>query len=113
MIPEKGGMPTAWTKTVGAMNLVRAASHGDRYSIYPGRKGGRYTLQRASGEPIASFQAHWADFDFDGRLVACSGGHLCSAHIGVGSTPLIWSELASLAAERFSHLVAPEWAKRW
>ena len=73
-----------------------------------------YTIFPASGpqDPIASFDAYWADLDQSGRLVATAGGRVLAGTI-TDRNQLLWSELANLSDEKPITMEAPDWAKHW
>jgi hypothetical protein len=73
-----------------------------------------YTIFRAdkSGEPIASFDAYWADLDQSGRLVATVGGRVLAGTLN-SKDQLHWRELANLSREKPARMEAPDWAKHW
>lgn len=63
---------------------------------------------------MASFRAHWADFDGNtGHFLAAAGGRLFRGRMARKSGPMVWSEAASLAAEQFAPMPAPDWARSW
>jgi hypothetical protein len=104
---------SAWRKSVGGLTPERAVCGDDYYSLYPGREGAQYQLTWLPGVPPASFRAHWADFDSEGRLVAAAGGRLFWGVPTRKRGSLSWSEIASLASERFEPVTAPDWAQQW
>jgi len=71
-----------------------------------------YTLSPADGEPITSFEAHWADLDQQGRLVATVGGRMLAGKLKKGGKPL-WRQLAAMQEEQPTRMEAPEWAQHW
>jgi hypothetical protein len=71
-----------------------------------------YTLSHDDGEPFALFEAHWADWDQRGRLVAGVGGRILTGKV-TSSDKLRWRELISTHEDRPSRMEAPHWAQRW
>jgi len=84
------------------------------YDFSPSRSRKTYALHPASGipDPIASFEAHWADLDQNGRLVATVGGRVLAGQLSK-SNELQWRELANLSNDKPSSMEAPDWAKHW
>jgi hypothetical protein len=78
----------------------------------PPRRPHAFSLYRAGGEPIVNFEAHWADFDANGRLLATIGGRILWGEAGRKSK-FGWYEVASLHEEQPVRLVAPDWAQHW
>jgi hypothetical protein len=78
----------------------------------PSRRRTLYTLYRPGGEPIALFEAHWADWDQGGRLVAAVGGRILAGKL-MRNGKLLWRQLAAMHEERPARMEAPEWATRW
>jgi hypothetical protein len=79
----------------------------------PSRRRTLYTIYRAAtGEPLVLFEAHWADWDQNGRLVATVGGRVLSGKLDKKHT-LTWCELASMHEEQPERIEAPRWAQRW
>jgi len=78
----------------------------------PSRRRTLYTLYRVSGEPVTMFEAHWADWDQRGRLVAAVGGRIVAARL-TKDDQLRWRQLADLHDEKPTRLEAPKWAQRW
>ncbi len=88
------------------------------------RKSGELTLERqgdgrhpssrgsADGEPASLFEAHWADWDQQGRLVAAVGGRIMAAKL-TKSRGLRWRQLAAMNEEKPVPMEAPEWARHW
>jgi hypothetical protein len=79
---------------------------------FPSRTPTPYTLFRNDGEPVAIFEAHWADWDQRGRLVATVGGRVVAGKV-TRDKRLVWRQLADLHEERPTRLEAPDWAERW
>jgi hypothetical protein len=109
----------AWRKTSGDLILERETAremdpasgafyHADRY---PSRRRSLYTLRRLDGESAAQFEAHWADWDQRGRLVATVGGRVLAGRLT--KNKLQWRQLASMHEERPTPMEAPAWAQRW
>jgi hypothetical protein len=71
-----------------------------------------YTLYRSNGDLVALFEAHWADWDQNGRLVATVGGRVLAGKV-TKTSKLIWRELAAMSEEKPTSMKAPAWAQRW
>ncbi len=71
-----------------------------------------YTLYCEDGETVALFDAHWADWDQQGRLVATVGGRVAAGKL-TRDKRLVWRQLADLHEEQPARLEAPDWAQRW
>jgi hypothetical protein len=71
-----------------------------------------YTVYRADGDPTALFEAHWADWDQQGRLVATVGGRVMVGKV-TSRNKLIWRQLASTHEDRPIRMEAPDWAQHW
>ena len=104
---------SAWRKSIDGLTLERTVCGDDYSAIYPERQGAQYRLYRSSDEPLASFVAHWADFDSEGGLVTAVGGRVFRGNLSRKRGPLRWSETASLASEQFAPLTPPGWAQAW
>jgi hypothetical protein len=78
----------------------------------PSRSPCIYTLYRQDGEPIDTFEAHWADWDRQGRLVATAGGRVLAGKFG-RDRKLKWRQLAAMNEERPIRMEAPDWAQHW
>jgi hypothetical protein len=96
-----------FTKRCGDLLLGR-----DLREAYPSRSPTLYTLSRADGEPIALFEAHWADWDQRCRLVAAVGGRVLTGRLTRKKT-LVWRELISTHEDHPVRVEAPPWAQRW
>jgi hypothetical protein len=83
-----------------------------RSDYFPSRRRTLYTLYRSDGEAIALFEAHWADWDQRGRLVATVGGRVLAGEF-TKNNGLLWRQLAVLNEEQPARLEAPSWAQRW
>jgi len=94
-------------KISGDLQLARYAPL--RYA--PSREPTLYTLYRRDGTALSCFEAHWADWDRRGRLVATVGGHVFAA--SVSGPDLLWTELAATTDDRPSSLECPAWAQHW
>jgi hypothetical protein len=108
---------TAWRKTSGSLTLERGTDcervWGEmNYDQYPSRRRSLYTLYRTGDEPVALFEAHWADWDQQGRLVATVGGRVFEGKLTKGFR-LRWRQLAAMNEEQPSRMEAPSWAQRW
>jgi hypothetical protein len=110
----------AWRKTYRGLTLEREAKHRNSwggteyegYLPYPSRRRSLYTLSRTDGEPFALFEAHWADWDQEGRLVATVGGRVFDGKI-TKDRKLKWRLLTSMNEEHPERMEAPEWAQKW
>ena len=107
---------SAWRKTSGKLTLERDprqkdAFGGFAFDRFPSRARSLYTLYRGE-DPVAVFEAHWADWDQLGRLVATVGGRVFAGALDRRNN-LGWKQLASLAAEKPERMVAPQWAQHW
>jgi hypothetical protein len=105
----------AWRKTAGGFILEREAEHRGgtvHHGIYRSRRPSRYSLFRPGGEPVALFDAHWADWDQQGRLVATVGGRVFAGTLTRGRT-LLWRQLAAMDEDRPIQMEAPGWAQHW
>jgi hypothetical protein len=61
---------------------------------------------------LAVFEAHWADFDQRGRIVAAAGGRILEGKIDRHHS-LRWRQLAAFQDEQQERVKAPEWAAHW
>jgi len=103
----------AWRKTCGDLTLEREASFAGAYeSPYPSRRRSLYTLYRPDEEPVALFEAHWADWDQQGRLVATVGGRVLTGELKKNNK-LVWRQLAAMNEEQLTRMEASSWAQRW
>jgi hypothetical protein len=106
---------TAWRKSSDGMTMQRNATaktvQGIAYDPYPSRHRSLYTLYRPDGKPVAQFQAHWADWDQRGRLVATVGGRMLEGKLKGGK--LLWRQIAAMHDEKPAPMVAPDWAQHW
>ena len=101
----------AWRKTVGRLCLERAMDPGE--DLFPSRWRSRYTVyKRDERTNLAAFEAHWADFDQRGRLVAAAGGSILEGEVH-RHHGLRWRQLAAFQDEKPQRMEAPEWARRW
>jgi hypothetical protein len=99
-----------WRKTVGKLSLTRAL---DRYDRFPSQRPSVYEISKCdTGAEVALFEAHWADFDQRGRLVAAAGGRIVEGTID-RRHGLRWRELAAFQDEQPESVKAPQWALRW
>jgi hypothetical protein len=96
-------------KTSGSLILGRKVEMGD---AYPSRRRSLYTLYRSHDEPVALFEAHWADWDQGGRLVATAGGRVLAGKL-TAKNKLVWRRIASMEEEKPTRIEAPSWAQRW
>jgi hypothetical protein len=112
--PPHTKRPFAWRKVVPSGLMLERTVVGEEYGRFYSKAGGApHTLFSHDQEPLATFQADWADFDSEDRLVATSGGRLFIGELARKRGHLIWREIASLVAESFTPLVAPTWAQQW
>jgi hypothetical protein len=95
-----------YRKTCGELILGRDFSSHH----YPSRRRTLYTVYR--GKPVALFEAHWADWDQRGRLVATVGGRVFAGKLKKNDK-LVWRELKAMNDERPSRMEAPPWAQHW
>lgn len=110
----------AWRKMSGGLTLEREAKRsaplgGTQYEEYlprPSRRRSLYTLYRPDGKAAALFEAHWADWDQQGRLVATVGGRVLAGRL-TKHNKLQWHQLASMQNERPVPMEAPAWAQQW
>jgi hypothetical protein len=111
---------SAFRKTSGDFTLEReelrkVESNGTVFYnpvYWPSRRGARYTLTHSNGQPPILFEAHWADWDQRGRLVATVGGRVLEGSL-TQDGKLLWRQLAAFQDEKFAPMVAPEWAQHW
>jgi hypothetical protein len=109
-----------WRKPSGNLILERETARemdpkrGTFYHVdrYPSRRRSLYTLRRKDREPAAMFEAHWADWDQQGRLVATVGGRVLAGKL-TKKDELFWRQLASMQEERPTPMEAPAWAQHW
>jgi hypothetical protein len=100
-----------WRKTVGNLCLDRATGRGE--DLFPSRQRSRYTIyKRDENTELARFEAHWADFDQRGRLVAAAGGRILEGKFD-RRHGLRWRQLAAFQDEQPERMEAPEWARHW
>jgi len=117
---QNGSHFAAWRKTSGDLVLERDAKRKsswggtvyEEYLPHPSRRRSLYTLYRLDGEPVALFEAHWADWDQRGRLVATVGGRVLAGKLRKNNT-LLWRQLAAMHEEKPTRMEAPIWAQRW
>jgi hypothetical protein len=110
----------AWKKTCGGLTLEREAKRGSAWGVtiyeeylpQPSRRRSLYTLYGSDGEPIDLFEAHWADWDRQGRLVATVGGRVLAGKL-TRDRKLKWRQLAAMNEERPIRMEAPDWAQHW
>jgi hypothetical protein len=96
-------------KTSGELILGQDLPFG---TLRPSRRRSLYTLYHLDGEPVALFEAHWADWDQRGRLVATVGGRVFEGDLAKNNK-LRWRQLAAMNDELPSRMEAPRWAQRW
>jgi hypothetical protein len=84
----------------------------DQFSASRSRK--LYTIYRPGGypDPVALFEAQWADRDQNGRLVATVGGRVVAGKL-TKKNELRWRQLASMSNEKPIRMEAPSWAQHW
>jgi hypothetical protein len=95
----------SWKKTCGDLTIE---GQGRFSGSYPSI----YTLYRNEGEPLGTFEANWADWDQQGRLVATAGGRVLEGNLTKGRG-LLWRQLAAMNEEKPTPMETPEWAQRW
>lgn len=96
-------------KSSGELILGREWPKGH---YYPSRTPTPYTLYSRDGEPVALFDAHWSDWDQQGRLVGTVGGRVVAGEL-TRDKRLVWRQLADFHEEKPARLEAPEWAQSW
>lgn len=102
---------SAWHKTEGNLCLNRAVGRGE--DLFPSRSPSCYTIYKPDAQTeLARFEAHWADFDQQGRLVAAVGGRILEGRID-RHRGLRWRQLAAFQDERPERIRTPEWAQHW
>lgn len=77
---------------------------------HPNRWPGLYSLRAGGREEI--FEAHWADFDQQGRLVAGLGGQIRAGQPAL-RRGIQWRELRNVTHEKPETILAPDWARHW
>jgi len=95
-----------WKKTCGGLTIETPRR------FRSGRDPSPYTVYRVEGEPLAVFEATWADWDQQGRLVAAAGGHVLAGEFRKQGG-LLWRQLAAMTEEKPTPMETPTWAKRW
>jgi len=110
---------SAWRKSSGDLTLEREArtpaggtTFFEEYLPHPSRRRSLYTLYRPDGEPVALFEAHWADWDQRGRLVATVGGRVLEGTFAK-DRKLRWRQLAAMNEEQPARMEPPDWARSW
>ncbi|MBK7931473.1 MAG: hypothetical protein IPJ98_29570 [Bryobacterales bacterium] len=102
---------SAWRKTEGNLCLERAVNRGE--DSFPSHRPSRYTIYKLDAQTeLARFEAHWADFDQRGRLVAAVGGRILEGKLD-RHRGLRWRQLAGFQDDRPEPIKAPEWAQHW
>ncbi len=96
----------AYRKPSGNLTLEREVN-----GRHPSGRLSTYAVCR-SGELIALFDAHWADWDQQGRLVAAVGGRILGGKL-TKKHGLRWRQLAAMNEEQPVPMEAPEWARHW
>ena len=110
----------AWRKTSGGLTLERAAARRasagemdyEECLPRPSRRGSVCKLYGPDGEPTALFEANWADWDQQGRLVATVGGRVFEGKL-TKDRKLLWRQLAAMNEEVPIRMEAPGWAQHW
>ena len=97
---------SAWRKAVGNLCLERAVGRGE--DLFPSRRRSCFTIYKLDAQTeLARFEAHWADFDQHGRLVAAVGGRILEGkmdrHHG-----LRWRQLAGFQEDGPEQVRPPE-----
>ena len=101
----------AWRKKVGGLCLQRATDRGEE--MFLSRRRSRYTIFKGDERTeLAGFEAHWADFDQRGRLVAAVGGRILEGKID-RHHGLRWRQLAAFQDQKPERMEPLEWAARW
>ena len=81
-----------------------------------GFRGGRtpspYMLYRNDGELLSTFEAHWADWDQQGRLVATAGGRVLEGRL-MKDRRLSWRQLTAMNEEKPTPMETAKWAQQW
>ena len=80
--------------------------------LSPSRQPTLYSIYTADGRAAALFEAHWADWDQQGRLVATAGGRVLAGEL-TQENKLRWGQLASMHDDRPAPIAAPAWARSW
>ena len=102
---------SAWRKATGNLCLERAVGRGE--DPFPSRRRSCFTIYNQDAQTeLARFEAHWADFDQHGRLVAAVGGRILEGKID-RHHGLRWRQLAEFQNESPEQVRSPEWAQRW
>jgi hypothetical protein len=96
-------------KTSADLTLGREWPVG-RY--YPSNAITAYRLYGQANRLLATFEAHWADWDQQGRLVATIGGRVVAGKL-TRDKRLVWRQLTDLHDEKPARLEAPDWAQSW
>ena len=96
-------------KMSGDLTLAREIT---QFAAFPSRSHTPYALYRSGEEPVALFQAQWADWDQRGRLVATVGGRVLAGAL-TKRNKLVWRQLAALNEEQPGRMEAPGWAQHW
>jgi hypothetical protein len=100
-----------WRKTAGKLCLTRSVDRAD--DKFPSRRPSLYTISKGGeSTELALFEAHWADFDQRGRLVATAGGSALEGKID-RHRGLQWHRLAAFQDERPERVETPGWAQHW
>ena len=107
LAPDPARRYFAYRKHSGDLTLERETD-----VRHPSGRLSTYALCRSDTEPIALFEAHWADWDQQGRLVAAVGGRILGAKI-TKKHGLRWRQLAAMNEEKPVPMEAPEWARHW
>jgi hypothetical protein len=72
-----------------------------------------YAIYRKNGDLLTLFEAHWADWDQQGRLVVTVGGRVLVGELTKKKRKLRWRQLAAMHEEKPIRMEAPDWAQRW
>ena len=101
-----------WSGAAAAEPSPVASQAASQVDIPDGELTLHATLYRPDGKAAALFEAHWADWDQQGRLVATVGGRVLAGRL-TKHNKLQWRQLASMQNERPAPMEAPAWAQQW
>jgi len=100
-----------WRKTAGKLCLTRSVDRTD--DKFPSRRPSLYTISKGDeSTELALFEAHWADFDQRGRIVAAAGGRILEGKLD-RHHGLRWRQLAAFQDEQPELVKTPISAARW
>lgn len=102
---------SSWRRTEGNLCLDRKVNRGE--DRFPSQRPSRYTIYKLDAQTeLARFEAHWADFDQRGRLIAAVGGRILVGKID-RHHGLRWRQHAAFQDEKPEQVRAPVWAQHW